>query len=136
MSDLTGRCLCGAVRYRARGPALSVSHCHCSMCRRAGGAAMVTWVGFARDGFAFTKGELVRNASSDFAWRGFCGACGAQILFDHVAPNDRVFITAGTLDDPEAVTPECHIHADDRLSWQPIDDGLPRFPGSSGDLDT
>ena len=55
MSEHTGGCLCGAIRYRARGPTMSVKHCHCSMCRRAGGAAMVTWVGFARDGFALTK---------------------------------------------------------------------------------
>jgi len=33
----TGRCLCGAVRYRAHGPLRPVVACHCSQCRRASG---------------------------------------------------------------------------------------------------
>jgi len=40
----TGGCSCGAVRYRVGMPPLWVAHCHCSMCRRAQGAAFVTWI--------------------------------------------------------------------------------------------
>ena len=43
MSDASGKCLCGAVRFRMRFPSKWVAHCHCTMCRRAHGAAFVTF---------------------------------------------------------------------------------------------
>ena len=41
-----GGCHCGAVRFVARFPSRFVAHCHCASCRRAHGAAFVTWAGF------------------------------------------------------------------------------------------
>ena len=35
---VTGGCMCGAVRYKASGEAVSVIHCHCLSCRRHTGA--------------------------------------------------------------------------------------------------
>src|SRR5947208_1769811 len=37
---LTGRCLCGGVRYEIDGEIGSVVYCHCSQCRRASGTAL------------------------------------------------------------------------------------------------
>lgn len=37
-----GSCLCGAVRFRASLPCKWVAHCHCTCCRRAHGAPLVT----------------------------------------------------------------------------------------------
>lgn len=34
---VTGACLCGAVRFEADRPPRRITHCHCSMCRRATG---------------------------------------------------------------------------------------------------
>lgn len=34
-----GSCLCGEVRYEIAGDIKYVRHCHCSMCRKAHGAA-------------------------------------------------------------------------------------------------
>jgi hypothetical protein len=48
-----GGCFCGAIRYRVPLPPLWVAHCHCSMCRRAQGAAFVTWLGVPGDRFSF-----------------------------------------------------------------------------------
>ena len=45
--EFTGRCLCGRVRYLAAGAPLWVAHCHCESCRRATGAPLATYAGFA-----------------------------------------------------------------------------------------
>lgn len=52
---LEGGCLCGAVRYRVTGKPYHVTHCHCSMCRRASGAPLVTWFSVKSDPGPFMK---------------------------------------------------------------------------------
>jgi hypothetical protein len=59
-----GRCLCGAVRYRASGQAYGITHCHCKTCRRASGAPFVTWAGFDADKFTFVAFSLAIAANS------------------------------------------------------------------------
>jgi hypothetical protein len=36
---MRGACLCGAVTFEVRGTLGGAGHCHCSICRRAHGAA-------------------------------------------------------------------------------------------------
>lgn len=44
-TEARGRCACGRVRFVARFPSRFNAHCHCESCRRAHGAAFVTWAG-------------------------------------------------------------------------------------------
>ena len=53
-----GGCLCGAIRYRLRGPVSWVGHCHCIQCRRAAGSPAVTWLTLPKAHFEVTKGAL------------------------------------------------------------------------------
>ncbi|MFQ5775190.1 MAG: GFA family protein [Kiloniellaceae bacterium] len=126
-----GGCLCGAVRYRIDGPIDSVVHCHCSMCRRASGAPVVTWLTVAADRFALTKGEPVRFKSSDHGERGFCPTCGAQITFVTRHRPQEVDVTVGSLDHPEAHPAERHIWTSSRLPWLRLDEELPAYAGFS-----
>lgn len=123
---MTGGCLCGKVRYRIDGAVRLVSHCHCSLCRRAGGAPFVTWLTLRQEYFTLTQGSLERRASSDHGWRAFCAACGTQIASGSSRYAKYVEVTAGSLDDPAAVRPERHVYWPDRLPWVSADDGLPR----------
>jgi len=36
---LSGSCLCGGIRYEVKGALFEALNCHCSMCRKAQGAA-------------------------------------------------------------------------------------------------
>ena len=96
-----GGCLCGQVRYRITGPIESVAHCHCSMCRRASGAPVVTWASVPIEAFAFTRGEPAIYKSSDHAERHFCAGCGAQLTFSSSRGGGDVDVTLGTLDHAE-----------------------------------
>lgn len=97
MSDLTGGCLCGAVRFSASDVETGYHACHCGMCRRwSGGPLMAAMVGALR-----LEGEedVVRYDSSEWAARGFCRRCGSN-LFYYLKPADSYAVPVGAFDDP------------------------------------
>lgn len=99
MSDMTGKCLCGAVRFSASGVESSYHACHCGMCRRWSGSPLMA---ASVDGVEFQgEDDIVRYASSEWAERGFCGRCGSN-LFYYLKPADRYVMSVGAFDDAEA----------------------------------
>jgi hypothetical protein len=135
MSEATyqGGCLCGAIRYEARGPAEHVCFCHCASCRRATGATPVAWATFSASRFAVTRGALALRKSSPQAERGFCAACGTSLTYTHGARAGSVDLTIASLDAPAALRPAYHIWVSDRIDWAPLADGLPQFAGWRSD---
>jgi hypothetical protein len=130
-ATLVGGCLCGRVRYRVDESPLRVSHCHCRTCRRAGGAPFVTWVTVARGALRITAGSPRARRSSPQAVRTFCAECGTPITYAADAYPESIDLTVGSLDDPEAVTPDEHVWAGSRLTWLQLDDDLPRHLSES-----
>lgn len=128
-----GGCLCGAIRYRTSGQPGNVTHCHCSICRRASGAPFVTWVAFPVEAFAFVKGKPATYRATPKAERTFCRACGTQLTFRHVESARQIDVTAGSLDEPDAVRPDAHIWIASRVPWLALDDDLPRYRGERED---
>ncbi len=124
-----GGCLCGAVRFRVRLPSRWVAHCHCSRCRRAHGAAFVTWLAVAGDGFALDPGAetaLAWHASSPEGQRGFCRQCGSPMLFRGGLWADEVHVAAATLDDGPDRLPQAHGFWDTHVPWTMADPDLPK----------
>lgn len=129
--EWTGGCLCGAVRYRADADPMRAVHCHCVMCRKVSGAAFLTFVHFPVGGFAWIKGEPAQYRSSADAERGFCARCGSTLSMHEEVLPDRVQVTLGSLDKPDAVKPDDHVWTESQVSWLRLVDDLPRFAGSS-----
>ena len=129
-----GGCFCGSVRYRATSSPRVVTHCHCLHCRRISGAAFVTWAEFQYAGFAFTAGTPFFFSSREGVTRSFCGSCGTPLTFRDAATPDGIDVTACSLDDPMAVTPQDHVHHRRRLDWIRLSDGLPVFQMGRHDL--
>lgn len=126
--EWTGGCMCGGVRYRAAADPVRAVNCHCGMCRKASGAAFLTFVHFPIDAFEWTEGEPARYRSSSEAERGFCGRCGSTLTMHESVLEDRVQVTLGSLDRPESVRPDDHVWTESQLPWLRIKDELPRFP--------
>ena len=126
MSEHTGRCLCGAVRYAARGAPKSVSNCHCGLCRRASGGPFLTFARYAKEQVEFTHGAPAWYRSSESAERGFCPACGGSLAYREAKRSDSIWLTVGMMDNPRDLVPQYHIFTDSMLPWLRIDDDLPR----------
>jgi hypothetical protein len=45
-------------------------------------------------------------------------------------PSDCLFVRAGSLDTPEAVTPDVHIYTRSKLPWLALPEGVPAFQSS------
>lgn len=129
-SSVHGACLCGEVSFDAPLPTRWVAHCHCSDCRRAHGAAFVTWAGFTAGTVAIhdPHGQLRWYASSRPARRGFCTRCGSTLFFRSERWPDELHIVAGNMAGPLDRAPQLHVFWDSHVDWADVDpnDGLPR----------
>ena len=126
MTEATGSCLCGAVRYEVQGPLRPVSYCHCSQCRKTSGHYVAAT---ACDPAALTligEADLHWYRSSERARRGFCRRCGSSLFWkpDH---GRYISIMAGSLDIPTGLEAVEHIFVRDASDYYVIDHSLPRF---------
>ena len=131
VSEYAGRCLCGAVAYCVDRPPAWIGHCHCASCRRQTGSAVATFVGVAAEAFRVTRGTLATHASSPGVERGFCARCGTPLTYRAKRFPGEVHVHLGTLDEPDRFVPQFHVFEAERIPWLHIDDGLPRYRGTS-----
>jgi hypothetical protein len=128
---VTGSCLCGGVRFEIAGAVGRVSHCHCSMCRKAHGAAFATYGRVQMSDFAWKAGaDLVAGyRSSPHVVRTFCRRCGSNLQWLDDRVPQRCDTALGVLDDDPLVRPAVHIFVADKAPWFEISDALPQHDG-------
>ncbi|CAE7340591.1 NEK1 [Symbiodinium sp. CCMP2592] len=112
-------CLCGAVRLRLQEPPIRLMHCHCSMCRRQGGGAFMTWAAYPDLAIEVLQGRraLRRFNSSDFASRTFCPKCGSTIALNYHGQLGTTWLAAGMIDGDIGCCPDSHIMLNYKAPW-------------------
>jgi hypothetical protein len=125
-----GACLCGALRFDATLPSKLVAHCHCSRCRRAHGAAFVTWAGFPLERFRIDDPErqLRWYQSSAKAERGFCAHCGSTLFFRSAHWPGEMHVVVSNFEDALDRAPQAHVYYDTHVAWFEVNDSLPKKP--------
>jgi hypothetical protein len=126
--------LCGAISFEIAMPTKWIAHCHCSMCRRAHGAAFVTWVSVPKSAFRLTGGEktLKRYASSEAASRSFCGTCGSPLFFEANRWAEEIHIARAHFRGALDREPQVHAFFSDKAPWVDVKEDLPRRGGKTG----
>ncbi len=127
---LRGSCLCGGVRYEISGPLSYPLNCHCSMCRKAHGAAFRSRARVKADDFRWTQGEelVTYYESSPGNHRGFCRICGSPLLSRFDNDGRSYGLPLGALDDDPGIKPGFHVFVASKAPWHDITDELPQFP--------
>jgi hypothetical protein len=119
-TQASGRCHCGAVRFVARFPSRFACHCHCESCRRAHGAAFVTWVGFRSEQVTIEGAEhLATHESSPGTARRFCARCGTKLFFESARWPGEVHIVRAAFDEAPDREPDGHAFFEERVAWLP-----------------
>ncbi len=136
MSDkpLTGRCLCGAIRFELSPPIRDVIVCHCRQCAQWTGYAVAA-TAVVPENFKLVSGRdaLKWYASSEHAERGFCGTCGSS-LFWKPADGSRIAVLAGALDPPTGLAISAHIFVGSKSDYDEITGEVPQFEEGAGAL--
>jgi hypothetical protein len=134
---LKGSCLCSRVRYEIDGPLDGAMNCHCSMCRKAHGAAFASFAAAPASKFRWLAGteKIRRFESSPGALRPFCSHCGSTVpMAGEGWP--RVFIPVGLLDGDPKLGPLPHIFVGSKAAWYEIPDTAPQhtaYPPGMGE---
>ena len=128
-----GSCLCGQVSWRVDARLDRLSHCHCSMCRKAHGAPFATFAAAKPSKLAWLSGvnDISHYQASAALTRSFCSHCGSSVPL--AVGEQYVGIPVGCMDSELAVTTQEHIFVGSQAPWHRIEDELPRhleYPGA------
>ena len=116
--SVSGRCLCGAVRYELATGVRRTYRCHCSLCRKQGStrSSFATLVD-ARD-FRWTAGEdgVTRFRKPTGFSSFFCSRCGASVP-NPLRDGTMVWVPLGGLEAEVSATVVAHLYVKDRAPW-------------------
>ena len=113
MERYSGGCLCGGVRFEARGRPYRVGLCHCLDCRKHHGALFFAAAMFPPDAVT------IEGATREYKARHFCPRCGSSVF---ARWTDEVEVHLGALDAPDQLAPTYECWTIRREAW------LPDFP--------
>jgi hypothetical protein len=130
-SAVTGRCLCGGVRFALTEPPREAGYCHCTRCQRRTGTAASAQARIDGRTFRLLEGDALvkawRDPSGGFE-KCFCGECGAHLFSRNPDDPRQMSIRLGAFDEDPGVRPSWHAFVAYAAAWEPLpDDGSPRF---------
>jgi hypothetical protein len=124
---LTGGCLCGALRYEARGAPQFAGHCYCSDCRKASGSGFIPFMMYPAAQLAITGESRVHETDlggGRVAHRNSCSVCHSLVFGGVRGESEWHTIYAGTLDEPQHFVPTMAIYTQGKPDWALIPPGL------------
>ncbi len=128
----TGRCLCGAIRFRVAADPLAVRTCWCRQCQYFGAGSATVNAVFPSEAVAI-EGETasIQSLADSGATmtRRFCPSCGTQMFSQASTRLHQTVIRVGALDQPERFPPQATIWTSAAPPWACFDDALPQAPG-------
>lgn len=130
MTDHSGSCLCGTVKFEINGDFDSFYLCHCQHCQKDTGSAhaanlfsqsaRLTWLSGAESVKTFTL-PGTRHSKS------FCALCGSAL--PNAQPASLLVVPAGCLDTKIPVPPTAHNFCSRQAAWSAESGEVPRFEG-------
>jgi hypothetical protein len=130
--DITGGCLCKAVRYRVSAAPIVTRVCWCRLCQYIGAGSGTVNTCFPTA--ALTVTGTIRDYpsvadSGNVMHRKFCPECGVHLFSEAESRPHLVFVRTGTLDDPNLAEPATIIWTSAAPQWACFDPSLPRVEG-------
>jgi hypothetical protein len=124
-----GGCLCGALRYEAKGEPGPAGYCFCGDCKKASGSGFIPFINFPAHAVRFTgqATQFVSKAVRGEATRNSCPICHSLVFGGVIGESDSFTIYAGSLDEPALFEPKMAIFGEKRPHWVQVPDGVAVF---------
>ena len=118
VTQLTGECFCGRIRYTIHGPLKDARSCHCSRCRKAFSSQASSYALVDPSDFQWLQGSesLTSYESQPGFGLQFCRICGSTLcgIFDGKIHG----ITLGCLNEDPDIEVGYHIFTGSRARWE------------------
>ena len=126
---ITGRCLCGAIRWESAQPPIVTRVCWCRECQYIGAGSGTVNACFRTAAFKVTGTTNDYRSVADSGnqmHRRFCPSCGTPLFSEAEARPHLIFVRVGSFDDPNLAEPAMTIWTSSAPHWAQIDAALPR----------
>ena len=126
---MIGRCLCGQIEFEFEPRDGVAMNCHCSMCRRAHGAAFASMLLSSKDSLKFIKGSeaLKEYYSSEFGVRAFCSECGSRLMNYAKSHSNYMSVALSAVVDECGIKPAANVQVGSKASWYTPAEDIPAF---------
>jgi len=127
--ELTGGCLCGAVRYTLReGFRFRPYACHCTDCQSRTGSAFSEHMLFVRNDMDIAGeldcGEHHQPSGAEASIWG-CARCKVRLFVENSTRPGLASLRCGTLDRSAEVIPAAHLWVGSKQPWIILPEGVP-----------
>lgn len=116
---MQGECLCGIVKFEIDGEIRNLYQCHCSLCRKATGAAANAATFVEGSSFRWISGQSeIRTFQKPSGFRSdFCSNCGSPVP-NSLRRIEMVWVPAGLLDELSLSRVAVHLHTASAAPWE------------------
>lgn len=118
---MRGKCLCGMVEFEIVGVVPKLYQCHCSLCRKQGGASSNTAAIVANENFTWLRGQdHISSWVKDTGFRSdFCSNCGSPVP-NLLRNKPYYWVPAGLLEGDVPLQVSAHFFVGSKASWDVI----------------
>lgn len=115
---MRGHCLCGQVEFEIAGERFKLYQCHCSLCRRQGGAFSNAATIVPAGSFRWLRGaDLITSWKKSTGFRSdFCSCCGSPVP-NPLRDLPYVWVPAGLLDGGDQLEIVAHLCVASKVPW-------------------
>jgi len=131
MTERTGGCLCGNVRYRLGADPVVARLCWCRDCQHLASNGTVNAI-FPSAAIEISGNPSEYTSTADSGHqvrRRFCPQCGSHLFADSTGRPQLTVLRVGTLDDPSTIRPSANIWSASAPAWACLDPALERIEG-------
>ncbi|MCE7523734.1 GFA family protein [Alloalcanivorax xenomutans] len=134
---MQGECLCGSVKFEIDGEIRNLYQCHCSLCRKATGAAANAATLVPSSSFRWISGQSgIRSYQKPSGFRcDFCSVCGSPVP-NSLRGTEMIWVPAGLLTGLAASRVAVHLHTASAAPWAQESTECVWLEGGPGSLES